>query len=149
MTNTIKYLLHKPEFLQENETQTHHLISVRWPDLVIIKKKRELAIILRFCRPSWSQKKSKRGDKYLDLARELRKPWNMRSAVILIVIGILERVPEGFERELGELETRGPIEIIKTTALLRSTRILRIVLLTCGDLLSLWLQWKTIMLKLV
>ena len=43
-----------------------------------------------------------------------------------------------------ELEIRGLVETIKTTALLRSARILRRILETCGDLLSLKLPWKTI-----
>ena len=43
-----------------------------------------------------------------------------------------------------ELEIRARVETIQTTALLRSSRILRRVLETLGDLLSLKLQWKTI-----
>ena len=36
--------MHKPEFIQENETyelQTDHLIQARRSDLVIVKKKKE------------------------------------------------------------------------------------------------------------
>ena len=44
---------------------------------------------------------------------------------------------------LGE-KTRKKVETIQTTALLRSARILRRVLETWGDLLSLKLQWETI-----
>ena len=73
-------------------------------------------------------KESKKIDKYLNLARELKKIWNMRVSVIPVVVGALE------------ISER--IETIQTIALLRSARIPR-VLETWGDLLSLSLQWKT------
>ena len=43
-------------------------------------------------------------DNYLDLAKELRKLWNKRVTVMLIVVGALGTVPKGLERELEELE---------------------------------------------
>ena len=73
-------------------------------------------------------KESKKREKYLDLARELRKLWNMRLAVIPVVIGVIGTIPKGLERELEELKIGGGIETIQTTALLRSARILRRVL---------------------
>ena len=53
-------------------------------------------------------------------------------------------IPKGLERELKELEIRGWIKTIQTTALLRVTRILKRILETSGDLLSLRFQWKII-----
>ena len=85
-------------------------------------------------------KESENRDKYLDLARERRKFWNMRVMVILIVIGVLGTVPRDLEKGLEELEFRGQIETIQTTALLRSAIILRRVLEIWGDLLPLRLQ---------
>ena len=41
-------------------------------------------------------------DKYLDLARELKKLCNIRVTVIPIIDGALETVSEGFEKELEE-----------------------------------------------
>ena len=61
---------------------------------------------------------------------------NMRSAVIPVVVGTLGTVPRGLE----ELELRGRTDAIQTIALLRSARILKRVLETGGDLLSLNLQ---------
>ena len=87
---------------------------------------------------------SEKRDKYLDLARHLRKLWNMNVTVILIIIGALGTIPEGLVRRLEALEIGGQIETIQTTALLRSAKILRRVMETWGDLLSLGLQWKTI-----
>ena len=54
--------------------------------------------------------KIKESEKYLDLARELRKVWNMRNMVIPIVISALETFPKGLERRLEELEIEGQIE---------------------------------------
>ena len=89
-------------------------------------------------------KDSEMKDKYLDLAWELNKPWNMKVTIIAIVICALGTVTEGLFKGLEELEIRGRVVIMQTTALLKSTRILRRVLETWGDLLSLKLQWNTI-----
>ena len=50
--------------------------------------------------------------------------------MILIVFDVLGMVPKGLEKRLEELEIRGRIETIQTTAVLRSARILRRVLET-------------------
>ena len=93
-------------------------------------------------------KENEKKDKYLDFARELKKKqkqqqqqqlWNMKVTVISMVIGALGIVTEGLIKGLEDLEIRGRVEIIQTTALLRSARILRIVLETWGDLLLLTL----------
>ena len=68
--------------------------------------------------------------KYLDLARELKKLWNMRVKVISIVVGALGTAPKSLGNRLEELEIKGRIETILTTALLQSARILRRVLET-------------------
>ncbi len=51
-------------------------------------------------------KESEKRDKFLDLARELRKLWNMRATVIPIVVSAFGTVLEGLERRLEELEIR-------------------------------------------
>ena len=81
-------------------------------------------------------KESEKRDKYWDLVRDMRKLWNMRVTVIPIEIGALEMVPKGLERGLEELEIEGRIETMQSTALLKSAWILRRVLETWGDLLS-------------
>ena len=40
-------------------------------------------------------KESKKRDKYLDLARELKKLWNMKVTVISVVIGTLGTITKG------------------------------------------------------
>ena len=73
-------------------------------------------------------KESEKKDKYLDLARKLKKKkilWNMKVTVIPIVTGTLDTATKGLVKGLGDLEIRGRVETIQTTALLRSARMLR------------------------
>ena len=83
-------------------------------------------------------------DKYLDLARELKKLWDMKVTIEPIVIGAFGTVTEGLLKGLEDLEVGGQGETIQTTALLKTAKILRRVLKTWGDLLLLKLPWKTI-----
>ena len=71
-------------------------------------------------------KESEKIYKYLDIARSLRKVWNMRITVIPIVISVLGTVRKGWERGLKDLVT----ETMQTTSLLGSARIPRRVLET-------------------
>ena len=89
-------------------------------------------------------KKSDKKDKHLDLARELKKLWNMKVTIIPIVIGALGTVTKLLLKGLEDLGVGGRVGTIQTAAILITARILRRVLETWGDLLSLKLQWKTI-----
>ena len=91
--------MHNSVFVLENNThkllwyfdiQTDHLISARSPDLIIIKKKKRTWKIVVFAVLADYRVKLKefeKRDKYLDLARGLKKLWNMKVTIILIVIG--------------------------------------------------------------
>ena len=68
----------------------------------------------------------------------------MKVTIVPIVIGELGTITKGLLKGPEDLEIGERIETIQTTALLRTARILRRVLETWGDLLSLKLQWKTI-----
>ena len=67
----------------------------------------------------------------------------MKVTIVHIVIGALGTVTKGLLKGREDLEVGGQVETIQTIALLRTARILRRVLETWGDLLSLKLQWKT------
>ena len=69
-------------------------------------------------------------DKYLDIARELKKLWNIKVTIIPIVICVFDTVTKGFLKGLEDLEIKERVEIIQTTTLLRSARILKRVLET-------------------
>ena len=70
-------------------------------------------------------KENEKKHNYLDLDRELKKIWNTKVTVIRIVIGALSIVTKELVQGLEDLEIRGRVEAIQTTALLRSARILR------------------------
>ena len=89
-------------------------------------------------------KECEKKDKYLDLAREMKKVKNMKVIIVPIMIGAFGTVTKRLLKGLEDLEFGGRVKTIQTTPLLRTARILRRVLGTWGDLLSLKLQWKTI-----
>ena len=68
----------------------------------------------------------------------------MKIMMIAIVTGPLGTVIKGLVQRLEDSEIRGQVKTFQTTGLLRSARILRWVLETWWDLLSLELQGETI-----
>ena len=70
-------------------------------------------------------KESEQKNKYLNLARELKKLWNMKVTIILIVIGTFGTVTTGLLEGLEDLKIRERVETIQTTTLSRTDRILR------------------------
>ena len=84
---TARGYMHNPEsilgngmhkILRDFKIETDHLILARRPDLIIVNKKKK-------------KKKKKKREKYLDLAKKLKKLWNMK--VMPIVIGALRTIP--------------------------------------------------------
>ena len=154
--HTNKWYMHNPAPVLENDLhkllldfniQTDHLIPARRPDPIIINKRKRICKIVDFAAPANHRinlKESEKKDKYLDLARELKKLWNMKVTIVPIVIGALGTITKRLLKGLKDLEVGGRVETIQTTALLRTARILRRVLETWGDLLSLKLQRKTL-----
>ena len=148
--HTNKWYMHNPAPILENNTHkllwdfnihTDHLISARPPDLIIFdkkkkkKKEKKTCKIVDFAVPADHRiklKECEKKDKYLDLARELKKLWNMQVTIISIVIGAFGTVTKGLLKGLEDLEVGGRVETIQTTMLLRTARILRRVLETRG-----------------
>ena len=125
------------KLLWDFNIQTDHLIPARRPDLIIInkkkKKKKRTCKIVDFAIPADHRiklKECEKKDKYLDLASELKKLWNMQVTIIPIVIGAFGTVTKGLLKGLEDLEVGGRVETIQTTALLRTARVLRRVLET-------------------
>ena len=139
--------MHNPAPVQENDThkllwdfniQTDHLILARRPDLIIINKKKRICKIVDFAVPvdhRVNLKECEKKDKYLDLARWLKKLWDMKVTIVQIVIGAFGTITKGLSKSLEDLEVGGWVETIQMTALLRTARTLRRVLETWGDLL--------------
>ena len=132
------------KLLWDFDIHTDHRISARRRDLTIInKKKKRTCQIVDFAVPADHRiklKECEKKEKYIDLARELKKLWNMQVIIIPIVIGAFAAETKGLLKGLEDLKVGGRVVTIQTTALLRTDRILRRVLETFGDLLSLRLQ---------
>ena len=75
-------------------------------------------------------KENEKKDKYFDIARELKKLWNMKVIFIPFIIGAHSTVPKVLVQGLEDLEIRGGFETVQTTTFLRSARLLRRVLET-------------------
>ena len=83
--HTKKWYMHNPASVLENDTHTHlwdfeiqtdHLIPARRPDLIIINKRKRTCKIVDFAVPVDHRiklKECEKNDKYLDLAKELKK----------------------------------------------------------------------------
>ena len=146
--HTNKWYMHNPAPVLENDTHkllwnfeihTDHLISARRPNLIIINKKKRTCKIVDFAEHRIKRKECEK-DKYLNLARELKKTMENFGTIIPIVIGAFGTVTKGLLKGLEDLEFGRRVQTIQTTTLLRTAR--RRVLETWGDLLSLRLQWK-------
>ena len=107
--------MHEPESVLANEAhkilwdfeiQAERLTPARRPDLGIIYKKKKKKKKKKMD-PRVKIKESEKRYKYLDLARELRKTWNIRVTVMPIAFGALGMGSEGLERELEESGNRG------------------------------------------
>ena len=135
--------MHNPASVLENDAhkllwdfdmQTDHLISARRPDLIIIplskkkkkkkkKKKMRICKIVDFAEPADHRtklKECKKKDKYLDLARELKKIWNVKVTIISIVIGAFDTVTKGLSKGLKDLEAGGRVETTQNYGIIKN-----------------------------
>ena len=136
--------MYKPPTVLENDTHnllwdfdihTDHLISARRPDLIIIiNRKKRICKIVLFAVPAEHRiklKECEKKGKYLEIAWELKKLWNMKVTIVPIVIGAFGKLTKGLLKGLKDLEVGGWVETIQMTALPRTDRILSRVLVTC------------------
>ena len=110
------------------EIQTDHSISTRRLSRVLIENKKRTCHQVNLIVPAnhrVKMKKKEKIDKYLDLARELKMPWNMRVTVIPIIVSALEALLSGLKKILVELKIKWRSKTQQTTALLKSTKILK------------------------
>ena len=135
-----KWYQHEPESVVENErfkvlwdftVQTDLEIHARRPDIIIVDKNLNETIIIDVAIPvdvNIRNKEQEKIIKYQDLAREIRKIWNVSTKVIPIVIGALGTVTGRLEQYLKEIGVTTRIELIQKSTLLGTARIIRQVL---------------------
>ena len=130
------------QILWNFEIQTDHQIPARRPDLVSINKKKITCHLVHFCRsskPLTENKRKRNNEQILVSGHRAEKAMEHECDVDTNCNWCHWNA---LEKTLGELEIRGRIEIIHTTAQLKSARILWRGLESWGDLLSLRLKWK-------
>ena len=113
LDHTDRWYMHNPESVLEYEMhkifwyfemQTDHQIPTRKPDIILInKKKKRTYHVVHFAIPVDHRVKIKESD----LARELKKLWNMKVTVIPIVVSALGMVPKVLKRDLSNWRSEG------------------------------------------
>ena len=116
--------MHNPAPVLENDShkilwdfsiQTDHLIPARRSDLIIInkkkkkkkkKKRKRICKIVDFAVPADHRINLKESEKK-DLAKGLKKLWNMKVTIVPIVIGALGTITKGLLKGLEDLEVGG------------------------------------------
>ena len=86
--------------------------------VIIITKKKRICKIVDFAVPADHRiklKECEKKDKYLDLARELKKLRNMKVTIVPILIGAFGTITKGLLKGLEDLEVGGRVETIQMT----------------------------------
>ena len=119
-----------PESVLENENykllwdfsiRTDHHIEARRPDLVLVDKSKKSCHIIDVAIPEDSRVKEKGGgkvEKYQNLARELRRMWEVKTKVVPIVLGALGTVPLRLKGNLKDIGVDTSITLIQKSTLL-------------------------------
>ena len=113
-------------------------ITARRPGFVVVDKDKKTCQLIDIACPGDKRVKEKEDEKffkYQDLARELRKIWNMEVKVIPIVIGVLGTIPARLKDNLKEIVIPVKASQSEKSVLLGTARILRKVLEASGGYL--------------
>ena len=88
-----------------NSIRTDHLLLARRPDLITINKKKRICKIIDIAVPAdhiINLKECAKKDKYLNLAWELIKLWNMKVTILPILIGAFGTTIKGLLKGLED-----------------------------------------------
>ena len=120
------------KILWDFNIQTDHIIEDRVrPDMVIVDKVKKVCQIVDFAvqyDTRVNTKESEKIEKYQDLARELKKLWNMKVVIIPVIIGTLGTTPKNILKRMDEIGIKIRISDLQKTTIIHSARILRKVL---------------------
>ena len=107
-----KWYNHQPEAVIENDSckilwdftvQADQLVTAKGPDLIFIDKKHHECQIIDFAilyDTKVDDKEGEKIEKYLNLARELKKVWNMKATVLPLGVGALGKPAKALEKRL-------------------------------------------------
>ena len=139
MSRGEKWYEHQLEGVVENEKckvlwdmtiQCDHVIKARRPDIVVVEKENNKAIIVHCIASSWDhrvyEKDGEKIEKYQDLKREIGRLWGSRHLeVVPVVVGALGVVSNRLDALLEKLGVTIRTGLLQKTALLGTARILR------------------------
>ena len=99
------------------------------PDMTVIDKETNKAMLMGFFLPipyhsRVANKEVEKMEKYQDLARKLKKLWDMKAMVILIVLGALGTTPETLQRRMKDIDTETSIRELQNSLILHTARTL-------------------------
>ena len=107
-------------------------METRWPDLIVIDKKKQKRIIIDIAIPAdvrVEEKEKEKVRKYNDLKKEIRRLWKLRNVeIIRLLIGALGSVSAEFDKWIGKLGITCNVGVMQKSVLLGTVRILRKVL---------------------
>ena len=99
--------------------------------MIFIDKEHHECQIIDFAIPHDTRvdnKEFEKIEKYLDLARELKKVWNMKVTVVPLVDGALDTPAKALKKRLKTIGIKTKIIELQKTVLIHTNRILRKVL---------------------
>ena len=99
--------------------------------MIVIDKEHHKCQIIEFAIPYDTRvddKEVEKIEKYLDLARELKKVWNMKVTVVPLVVEALGTLAEALEKRLKTIGIETKITELQKTVLIHTSRILQKVL---------------------
>ena len=135
-----KWYEHQPQPVIENGSckilwdftvQADHFITARRPDMIFIDKEHHERQISDFAIPYDTRvddKEVEKIEKYLDLARELKKVWNMKVTVVPLVVGALGTPAKALEKRLKTIGIETKITELQKAIMIHTSRILRKVI---------------------
>jgi len=143
MSRGEKWYEHQPKGIVENEKrkilgditiQCDHVIEATRPDIVVVEKENNKAIIVDIASP-WDdrayEKEGEKIDKYQDLKREIGRLWGIRHLeVVPVIVGALGVVSNRLGALLEKLGVTIRTGLLQKTALLGTAKILRKLLET-------------------
>ena len=131
-----KWYEYQPEVVIENEcckilwdftVQTDHFITARKHDMIFIDKEQDKCQIIDFAisyDTRVDDREVEKIEKYLDLARELNKVWNMKVTVIPLVARALCITAKALEKRLKNIGIETKITELLKTVLIHTSGIL-------------------------
>ena len=132
-----KWYEHQPEAIIDNESckilwdftvQTDHFITAKKPEMIFIDKKHHACQIIDFAIPYDTRvddKEVEKIEKYLDLARELKKVWNIKVIVVPLVVGVLGTPAKKLKKRLKTIGIEAKITELQKIVLIHTSRILQ------------------------